>query len=421
MGAVATLLAATFALGPLFLYPGLGWAALLLGGDGGPLVRLAQAVGMTLLIVPAVCVLLATVGLLHPVAVLASLGIVSVVPLAFPTTRERLAGDLRWLARPRTLLAAGIGAVVVGAIVIWPSHAQVGPGLLPHNSTVWYYANLAQLTAESWRFPGLMVEWGEQRPFHTDYLPVTAHTAAAFQLLPRDLPLSLELYRLAVLAAGAALAALLFRRWLPAWTAVLAACLLLATTRLDVKFLSYKPETFGLVIGLFVLWLADRTLAERSLRLGLLSVAGAALVFLSHAEVFLVLGPALLGLAGGHALFGEPLAEHVAGGGPRYVLRRRLPAVAIAAGLAAVVFLGGIAAGTAASLAVTGSGRILGYATSPTTRIDPLQPERIPVGWRLTEDPTWDFVIAATRAERAGAPPPGRRSPLGRFQQVAPD
>ena len=82
-----------------------------------------------------------------------------------------------------------------------------------------------------------------------------------------DCGVVLEVYRLAVLRRGVLFAALLFRRWVSSWIAVLGACLLLATVRLEAKFLDYRPETWALVLALFTLWLVDRAMVERSRRL----------------------------------------------------------------------------------------------------------------------------------------------------------
>ena len=50
------------------------------------------------------------------------------------------------------------------------------------------------------------------------------------------------------------------------------------------------------MLALFVLWVADRAFVERDRRLVGLAAVGAAVVFLSHAEVFLILAAALVGL-----------------------------------------------------------------------------------------------------------------------------
>ena len=68
--------------------------------------------------------------------------------------------------------------------------------------------------------------------------------------------------------------------------------------RLEGKFLAYRPETWALVPAVFTLWLVDRAMVERSPRLAATAVATAAVTWLAHAEVFLLLGPGIVGLAG---------------------------------------------------------------------------------------------------------------------------
>jgi hypothetical protein len=286
--------------------------------------------------------------------------------------------------------------------VVLPSRQAVGSALLPFSSTVWYYANLARETAAAGGFPAALPEWGMLRPFQVDYLPVTAHTAAAFALLPGlDARLVLEAYRLAVLVALGAVAAVFFRRFVSSWLAVLGACLLLATTRLDGKLLAYRPETWALVPALFTLWLVDRAMVERSWRLLGTAVATAALTWMAHAEVFLLLGPAIAGLAVARLL--------VAGGrrGLRSPSRASLASVLLVAG---AVLGGGMLVGGVASYALTGDLRVLGYvARDRSADVRPLPPgDEIPPGWTFSDDPTWDFNVAAVAPAAVGTDAPDR-------------
>ncbi len=153
------------------------------------------------------------------------------------------------------------------AVIVVPSHLGVLPDLLPRSSTTWYYLHLAQATADLGAFPATVAEWGAQRPFPTDYMPVTAHTAAALLLLPGDQLVRLEIYRLLILGLGVLFATVLFRRWVSSPYALAGAILLLGTVRLDQKFDGYRPETVAFVLALFVLWVADRAFVERDRRL----------------------------------------------------------------------------------------------------------------------------------------------------------
>ncbi len=290
-------------------------------------------------------------------------------------------------------------------LVVIPSRSSVGESLLPFTSTVWYYANLAKVVAVGGNFPATLPEWGTERPFQTDYLPVTAHTAATLQLLPGDLLAQLEVYRLALLVVGLILATLLFRRWVSSWLALLGAILLFATVRLEFKYLAYKPETFALDLALFGLWLVDRAIVERTRRLALTAAATGALVYLAHAEVFLVYLAAVAGIVVARSFVVARTRWRWLGIGIARGFWRR---IGLAFGIVALAVVGG----TLANGALTGSFRIVGYVTADRTETDAstatedFVPEEIPSGWSFSGDPTWDFYVAAVAPAEVGQPAP---------------
>ncbi len=386
----------------LFLLPGAALGPVVLPGASTPLARVGRAAGVSLLATLLLCTILARLGWLTVPAIIASLIGLTVLGLAWRRPRVGRPSD-RWR---RWWLAGFAGILLAAALIVVPSAASAWPDLLPKSSTTWYYANLAQSMAQLGAIPDALAEWGAFRPFQTDYLPVTAHTAATMLLLPGDLLADLEVYRLATLVLGLLFATLLFRRWVSGWAAVLGAILLLGTVRLDQKFDGYRPETLALVVALFTLWVADRAFAERSRRAFGVALVGTALVFLSHAEVFLILAPALVGIA---------LARLVVADGPRPTrlgLRRRWPARAFAAPVLAVALvLGGVALGAAGGWALTGESRVLGYVVGdPGAVTDPNasrgRPGEVPAGWTFTDDATWDFYIASVAPGLNGAQPP---------------
>lgn len=400
---------AALVLALLFVLPGLAWGPVLAPGSGSPIVTAGRAAAASLLVVGVACTLLAWLDILTPVAILVVLTVLTAAPFVLRSRRRALGRTLR---RPRTgarrrrvvaTLLAAAAVTVALVLVVLPSRQAVGEALLPFSSTVWYYANLARETALHGGFPAELPEWGTLRPFQVDYLPATAHTAAAFALLPGlDVRLVLEAYRLAVLAALVAVAALFFRRFVSSWIAVLGACLLLATVRLEAKLLAYRPETWALVPAVFTLWLVDRAMVERSPRLAATAVATAALTWMAHAEVFLLLGPGIVGLAGARLFVarGRP--------GLRVPPCARLVSVT---GVAVAVFLGGMLVGGAASYAVTGDLRVVGYVAKDRTADarPPLPPvDEIPPGWTFTDDPTWDFNVAAVAPGVVGSEAPDR-------------
>ena len=404
---LASAVTATIVSALLFVLPGAALGPIVLPGATTPLASVGRAAGVSLLVTLLTCTILARVGALTAPAVLGSLVLLTFIGVILRRPRPSVFGRRARLSRRARGWWAGAlaGTVLALALIVVPSHLDVRPDLLPVSSTTWYYFNLAQATAELGAFPAQLAEWGALRPFQTDYLPVTAHTAAALLVLPGETLVRLELYRLIVLTLGVLFAALLFRRWVSGWTALLGAILLLGTVRLEQKFDGYRPETVGLILALFTLWVADRAIVERSPRaLATAGVAGA-LVFLSHAEVFLVLAPVVVGLGVARAL----VAPGRSGGrlGLRGLSRRAAAAPIVAVALV----LGGMALGVAAGWALTGESGVLGYVVGPGTAAPDAaasrgRPGEVPAGWRFSDDPTWDFYTASVAPALVGSPPP---------------
>ncbi|HTC86093.1 MAG TPA: glycosyltransferase family 39 protein [Candidatus Acidoferrum sp.] len=389
----------------LFVLPGLAWGPLIVPGAGSLLVTAGRAIGLSLLTTAITCTVLAWLGILQPLVVVVALAALIAVPVIVRWRsrasrpnhigRSHLASRTR--ARRTSLLAGVAGAIAVAGVLI-NSRLEVGASLLPFTSTVWYYTNLAVHVASSGGIPASLPEWGTARAFQTDYLPVTAHTAAAIQLLPGDILVQMEIYRLAILAAAVVVAALLFRRWVSSWLAVLGGVLLVTTVRLDFKFLAYKPETFALILVMFVLWLTDRAMVERSRRLAVVAIAVGGLAFLSHAEVFLLLGPGVAGIVAARVFVG--------GSDRRVGLRPAARRDAVPVALAAAILIGSFVVGTAGNVAISGRLRILGYVAGGPAQVVPTPPaDEIPPGWRFSNDPTWDFYVASVALGQIGKPP----------------
>jgi hypothetical protein len=374
----------------LFLLPGMALGPVVLPGASNPLARVGRAAGVSLLVGLIGCTVLASLGVLSGPSVVALT--VGATGLGVLLRRPRWRMPVMRGRRRAWWVAAAAGTALALVLIVIPSHLGVRPDLLPRSSTTWYYLHLAQATADLGAFPAQLGEWGALRPFLTDYLPVTAHTAGALLLLPGDQLARLEIYRVIVLALAVLFATLLFRRWVSGWTALAGAILLLGTARLDQKFDGYRPETVALVLALFTLWVADRALVERDRRLVALAMVGAAVVFLGHAEVFLILTPALVGIG---------LARFLVPG----LAARRLAVP----GLAVAIVAAGMVLGAASGWALTGESRVLGYVVGGAAP-DPVaargRPGEIPAGWTFTDDPTWDFYTASVAPRLAGMPPP---------------
>jgi hypothetical protein len=388
---------ATMALAVLFVLPGLTLGPLILPGAPTPLHVIGRAIGLSLLIVAGTCTLLAGIGQLRAGPLIATLAVITLAPLAHPAARASMRGVLSGSRRRRRWwLGGAFGLLILGATVVLPSRATVGDDLLPKTSTPWYYMAVAREVADAGTIPATIQEWGQARPFPTDYLPATAHAAAALELLPGDLLVAFAWYRIAILLAAGLIAALLLRRWFSSWVAILGACLLLSTVRLEAKFLDYRPETFGLILALFAVWAADQAMADRSGRSLAVALAAAIATFLSHAEVFLLLGPALAGVAVARAIVGKGRAGLRV---PRPVQLRPLA-------VAGVILAGAVIVGGGLNAVFAGEFRLLGYVTATRHAARPVPADRIPTGWTFSGDPTWDFYVASVAPALDGQPPP---------------
>ncbi len=386
-------------LAAFFVVPGVTWGPLIAPGTPPGLSRIGRTVGSSLVVTAIAMTALATLGMLRPVAVVATLAILSLAPLAFPSVRREV-GRMRLPGRRRAGWALAIAGLGLAAIfIVLPSHAELDEAPLPASTTVWYYAHLAEEVADTGGFPPEFPEWGSSRPFQTDYAPFTAQSAGVFGFLPPDLVAALENYRLAVLAAGFCLGVLLLRRWFSTWLAVLGTVLLLGTVRLDQRLLTYRPEAFAFVLALFALWLVDRAAVERTPRMVAAASVALGVVFAAHAEVFLVALPAVAGIA---AVRG-PLRPSNGRTGLRLVGGRRSLRGPVTVGVVAVL---AAILGALGNAAVAGEFRLAGYAGRSVTAADVAvpPPERIPPGWELSGDPSWDFFVAATGPESRDLP-----------------
>ncbi|MDQ2965803.1 MAG: hypothetical protein M3R57_08150, partial [Chloroflexota bacterium] len=140
----------------------------------------------------------------------------------------------------------------------------------------------------------------------------------------------------------------------------------------------------------------------------------AALVLLVDVQVFLVLAAGVAGIAAARA-FVRPGGGPESAGGLGYRHGRRLGLRASLAvdvlrplALGAAMVAGGAVTGLIGDAVLTGDNRILGYVVSGP----PHGPSAIelvrepPVGWKSTDDPTWDFQVAATDPSQYGQQPP---------------
>jgi hypothetical protein len=394
----------------LFVLPGVTLGAVMAPGAPSHLARVGRAVGVSLVVTAIACMMLARLGLLRPTILVALLVGLTLLPL-----HSRLPGRPRRPSRHtlRWWLGAAAGVLLAGLLAVLPSGPLRGGTPLPSGATAWADAVLAWSTAGTGGFRADLPAWGAVGPFAVEHGPLTAHSAAAFLLMPSDPLVQLDLYRLAVLLGGLVLATLLFRRWVSTWIALLGAILLFRTVRFEAAASGYGPEAWGLAVALFALWLTDRAIVERSRRLAVAATASAAVVLLVHVEVFLVLAAAVAGVALARAFVQPGGGPESAGGlghrhGRRFGLRSPIgidvvrPLV-----VGTAVVAGGVLAGLVGDIVLTGDNRIVHYLVAGAGQpVDVTLVGDPPAGWRASGDATWDFHVAATDVEQFGQPPP---------------
>jgi hypothetical protein len=384
----------------VFLLPGLTLGRAIAPGAMSPGTRLGRAIAVSMLTAATASAGLAVLDLLRPTILVALLAGATILPL-----HSRQPGRPRWpRGRARRWWT---GAVLMGGFALalllvpgWLEAVARGAPAAPS----WEDVAAAEAMATLGGLPPEVVTWGSGRPFATNHLLATTHFAAAAQLLPGDILLRAEIYRVALLAAGLVVATMLFRRWVSSAIALLGAVLLLATVTIGDAFQAWDPLAWAVVIALFGLWLADRAVHERTW--GLIAWAGVTggAVLLTHPAVFLAWIAAVAGIAAARALVAPGGGPEAAGGlghrhGRRLGIQRRLSR---SAGLPIVVaaVIGGSAAigGLIADGLLTGQPGVAGYLTGRTTGGADGTLTRLaelPAGWRFSDDATWDLARAA--------------------------
>lgn len=272
---------------------------------------------------------------------------------------------------------------------------------LPRHVTVWFYIDLVKEVADTGGVPDSHLEWGGSHDFPSEYLVSTVHAATTAELAGGfDLEL-LERYRLALVVVGLLAAFALWRRFMPAWWALMAGALTIAASHFATRFVSYRPETFGFVLALWSAWLFDEALERRSRRWAALAGVVSASSFLAHAEAWFLTGPLWLGILIARVAFPDSVGdEHAEEASRRHRLGALVRPIVRPVAIVGIAFVAAVAA---LSLATDGGARVAnqaGFGEKKTERI-----ASIPAG-----DPTWTLHGALYREAEIGTPPPELRS-----------
>jgi hypothetical protein len=410
----------------LVVLPGVAAATRLAPGAVSPIERLGREVATGILVASIATLALALAGLLRPTLIAAVLAGLAILPL-----HGRGPARPWWLRSGRRrvwslgLAAVGAVAVVVVALAAGP---HGGSGLLPAD---WSGSVAAAAVAGSGGLPVVAPAWATERVLGVPNLPGVTHMAAALQLLPGDVATRIAIDRVVLSAALVVVAAMLLRRWLPTWAAVLGGAVFVGVGSAATPLLDDPTGARAVVLALFALWLADRALVERSRRLVIATGLLAAAVLVARVDLFAAVaaGVAALGLARWLvARGGGP--ENAGGLGHRYGRRIGLrldlarPAVTpLAVAVVAVVIGAGVGGAADRALAtIAPGGGVLGIV-SPDDAAGPGEEPfigvgEVPAGWRESGDDTWDLERAVSDVNAAPGDAP-RRADDPRFVETA--
>ncbi len=311
----------------------------------------------------------------------------------------------------RTIVAAVLVFLVAASawLSVVESHWEVPRSSgLPRGTTVWFYWDLVTETVAEGSLPDTRLEWGRTRPFPVEYGVTTLHGAATAKLAGgTDLEL-LERYRFFMVLLGLVAAYALWRRWLPAWWAWIAGLLTIAAPQIANRFVSYRPETFGLLLVLWSAWLLDEGLERRSARWTGLAAVVSACAFMAHAEVWLVGVPLWAAIVISRVLPLERVARSVRasarGSDPEPASETpaappRLRTLVGPLGVATAAF---VACVVALSLVGDGGERVSKLAGFGESAKD-AAPDAVPFP---DIDPTWTLHAALYAPANIGRPPP---------------
>lgn len=277
-----------------------------LGAGKRTLLSLALAIPATILIaVPAV-------SLRRLNALTFAFGLCVLAAVAFFRNRERIVRSVRtrttsgipvqfWRSRlwsdPWRVLILLSAAVAGWFAVLGPQIASRRPDGLPWGSTVWYYWWVVKQVYSEGGVPRSAAEWGSiSRPFPVEYLGAALHGAISTAVSGQPDLLFLERYRVAMAILGLLAFYALWRVWMPPWWSWIASLLTLSSERLAPKFLTYWPETFGLLLVVWSGWLLEEAMRRRSARWMMLAGLVSGTSYISHAEIWLLTGPLWLGI-----------------------------------------------------------------------------------------------------------------------------
>lgn len=201
----------------------------------------------------------------------------------------------RWLRRVATpwWRTAALVALALPLII-----SALELGLQPSHSFQWYYWNLGAELTQAGGIPSWTLEFGEQVRWHPDYVFFsTASEGYRWLTGPLGEGSAIVVWRAPVALAGLVMSYCVLRLWVLRPAAICGAAAVSATTFFLVKFNAYKPESFGIVVGLACVLLVAYGVRHRRPRWLLLAGVGFGVCVGIHGIAAAVTGTLALGAA----------------------------------------------------------------------------------------------------------------------------
>lgn len=224
----------------ILVLPGFGVRTVLRRPLAGPIDELELAVGTT--VIATTIVGAALIGfeaftasrMALPFAILGLIGIPRAAVWVWPLSRR---------PAPYVLLA-------LTTPWIWNS---LRDGYPPAGLFQWYYWDLGRMLSRTHGIPSYVTEFGGHVRWLPDYLVfnIVSETYHGIALLGTNAE-QLSAFRISLALVGIVAVYGTLRLWLRSWTALTGTALVIATLAFADKFNTFKPESYGIILGLIV-------------------------------------------------------------------------------------------------------------------------------------------------------------------------
>jgi hypothetical protein len=230
-------------------------------------------------------------------------------------------------------------------------------GYPPAGLFQWYYWDLGRALTRAHGIPSYVSEYGQHVRWLPDYLVFNVITEAYHGAVPFGSDADqLSAFRIPMALLGAVAVYGMLRLWLRPWTAMTGTALVTATLAFTDKFNTFKPESFGIILGLVAVRLGVVALRRRE----------PPLLLFAGVVVGLNLGVHAIGAVIAGALLAAALVAELVT--VREMRRREtFGALALAALLAV-----GVAAAT--GIALQGRALVISDASRPARTVDDTDP-----------------------------------------------